>query len=145
MGDEMARTFQQLRLTRDACLGLREAIRPLNETAYTARKVAEFCTRLYLAFYNLEADPDLEYTDFAIDQDEVMIINHFVSAEDGEWAKDILHQTRQVLYELITGREAVRLASSEDAAQLFEGLTLDPETPSEPEERPDNPEDEVKV
>lgn len=123
----MARAFTQLRLTRDICLGLREAIRPLNDPGGPPSRVADFCTRLYLAHYALEADPDLKDVDFPVDQAEIMIINNFVSAEDGEWAKDILHQTRQVLYELTTGHEAVRLASSEDVQRLeLGGLNLDP-------------------
>lgn len=147
MSEDMARAFTQLRLSREMCLGLREAIRPLADSAYSARRVAEFCTRLYLAHYSLESDPDLETVDFPIDQDEVMIINNFLSVEDGEWAKDILHQTRQVLYELISGREAVRLASSEDAQRLFEGLSLDPNEEAEPHAagESDEPEGEVKV
>lgn len=142
MGDEMARQFRHLRLSRDVCLGLREAIRPLSGL----RKAHAFCVRLYLGFYRLESDPDLETVDLEVDEDDLMIINQFVSAEEGDWAKDVLHQTRQVLYELTTGREAVRLASSQDAAQLFEGVNLDPDaTRAEGEEDEGGEAQEAKV
>ncbi len=140
MSEGMARAFQQLRLNEAACLGLREAIRPLVDSRVPLGKVVDFCQRLYCAHYSLESDPDCEVADFPIDIDEIMIINNYVSSEDGEWAKDVLHQTRQVLYELTTGHEAVRLASSKDAKLLFEGVTLDPDeaikppAPEEPEE-----------
>lgn len=142
----MGRTFTQLRLTTEICLGLREAVRPFGDAKADTRLVIDFCSRLYLAHYSLESDPDLEAVDFSISQDEVMLINNFVSVEDGDWAKDLLHQTRQVLYELVTGREAVRLASSEDAYGLFKDVTLDPDKkdePNPPEE--ENPAGEVKV
>ena len=121
----MGRQFQHLRLSREACLGLREAVRPFADTHAETSQMVKLCIRLYLALYRLEADPDLETVDLRVDQDEVLIVNHFVSVEDGDWAKDILHQTRQALFELATGREAVRLASSEDAGKLFEGVNLD--------------------
>lgn len=136
MGDEMVRTFQHLRLDMNTCLGLREAIRPgvQEDDDPTASRAGKFCCRLYLAFYSLEADPDLEAIDFPIQPSEVMIINNFVSAEDGDWAKDILHQTRQVLYELTTGHEAVRLASFADS-KLTE-WPVDPEPPAVPVSKP---------
>ena len=135
----MTRQFQTLRLDKDMCVGLREAIRPgVQEDITHASRVEEFCRRLYLAHYSLEANPDLSMVDFAIESHEVMIINNFVSVEDGAWAKDVLHQTRQVLYELSTGHEAVRLASMKDVDQLFTGLSLDPDkepSSDEPEEK----------
>lgn len=133
MADSMVRSYQHLRLDIPACFGLREAIRPgVQEDRDTASRVEEFCRRLYLAFYALEADPDLATIAFPIGDAEVMLINNFVSAEDGDWAKDILHQTRQVLYELTTGHEAVRLASSADSKLVLDGLTLDPTVDPEP-------------
>ncbi len=149
MGEDMARAFQHLRLTGDICLGLREAVRPSDGPP---GRVEDFCTRLYLAHFSLESDPDRKVADFPLDVAEIMIINNHVSSEDGEWAKDVLHQTRQVLYELTTGHEAVRLASSKDADSLFEGVTLDPDeaakppTPEEPEEeKPEELEEEKAV
>ncbi len=137
MVDSMARAYQHLRLDMVACLGLRESIRPgVQEDDDAAIRVEEFCRRLYLAFYSLEADPDLETIDFPLNPHEVMLINNFVSAEDGDWAKDILHQTRQVLYELTTGHEAVRLASSADSKLVIEGLTLDPDAEPQPAPEP---------
>ena len=140
----MARVYQQLRLDMAMCLGLREAIRPgVQEDGDAASRVEEFCRRLYLAFYSLESDPDLDTIAFPMKAPEVMLINNFVSLEDGDWAKDILHQTRQVLYELTTGHEAVRLASSADSKLVLEGLTLDPDV--EPEPEPDEPDDAAEA
>ena len=140
----MARVYQQLRLDMAMCFGLCEAIRPgVQEDGDAASRVEEFCRRLYLAFYSLEADPDLNTIAFPLKVPEVMLINNFVSSEDGDWAKDILHQTRQVLYELTTGHEAVRLASSEDSKLVLEGLTLDPDPEAEPE--PDEPDDSAEA
>lgn len=123
----MSRQFQCLRLSRTICEGLREAIRPFASTGRHDDLVV-FDTRLYLAFFSLEADPDLEEVDFPVSVDEVMIINNFVSSEEGEWAKDVLHQTRQALYELTTGKEAVRLATSEQTNRLLEGIHIDLES-----------------
>lgn len=133
----MTRLFKHLSLNKAACEGLREAIRPFAIITIHQEEV-KFCTRLYLTLYSLEADPDLEYVDFIVDVDEIMIINNYVSLEDGDWAKDVLHQTRQVLYELTTGHEAVRLASSKYAESLFEGVTLDPDLESPPEQPEDS-------
>lgn len=130
MGDEMAREFRQLRLSKAMCAGLREVIRPPIDHPRTTEGVNAFCRRLYLAYYAFEADPDLAHASFAVNEADLMIINHFVSSEDGEWAQDVLHQTRQVLYELDTGKDAVRLAASEDVHKLI-GNT---EQPSEQEE-----------
>ncbi len=137
MCEDMARRYLHLRLSREACCGLREAIRPgVQEDDQPASRVEEFCRRLYLAHYSLEADADLGAIDFAIQPAEVMIINNFVSAEDGDWAKDVLHQTRQVLYELTKGHPAVRLATAESTEGFYEGLTLDPDQQS-PESEPE--------
>jgi len=121
---DMSRVFQHLRLSREACAGMREAIRPF-ASAGRSDDMVLFCDRLYLAFYSLEADPDLESVDFPIDVDEVMLINNFVSAEEGDWAKDLLHQTRQALYEWRAGKDAVRLATSDETNRLLEGIHID--------------------
>jgi hypothetical protein len=125
----VGRVFESLRLTRDMCAGLREAIRPFkpvdrDETA------APFCDRLYAAFYVLEADADLEAVDFLVDAGDIMLINDCVSAEEGDWAKDVLHQTRQALHELRTGKHAVRLAPADSTDKLLAGLHLDPDEPA---------------
>ncbi len=118
----MVRAFCSLRLTQQACLGLREAIRPLGDIAYSQTVVVDFCRRLYLALRTLEADPELEAVDLLISEEEIMVINNFLSAEDGAWAGDVLLQTRQALFELTTGRDAVVLVSREEKQKLFEDL-----------------------
>lgn len=140
MDDEMSREFKQLRLSKAMCAGLREVIRPPIDHPRTTEGVEGFCRRLYLAYYTFEADPDLDNASFAVNEDDLMIINHFVSSEDGDWAKDVLHQTRQVLYELDTGKEAVRLAASDDVERLVGEMNLDPKgapPPTDDEPRPE--------
>jgi hypothetical protein len=122
----MPRAFKQLRLTLAMCGGLREAIRPLEETSHSPAAVVDFCRRLYLALYSLEADPELGAVDFPVSEDEIMIINNFLSAEDGDWAGQVLAQTRQVLFELTTGSESVLLASDKDVAAALDAVVLPP-------------------
>ncbi len=131
----MVRKYRHLRLDQDMCLGLREAVRPLADLIGPDRShgTVDFCARLYLAHYSLESDPDLVAVDLPINRDDIMNINNFVSVEDGEWAKAVLHQTRQVLYELTTGHEAVRLASSADVHHLLDDVSLESREPEEPE------------
>lgn len=131
MGDEVTREFKQLRLSKAICAGLREIVRPPLYGSGPPDGVEEFCRRLYRAYYSFEADPDLATTSFTVNVEDLMIINHYVSAEDGDWAADILHQTRQVLYEMETGKEAVRLASSADVKRLMGETKLDPEAGKE--------------
>ncbi len=130
------RHFEHLRLTAEHCAGLREAIKPLEESALDQQAVIEFCLRLYAAYYALEADPDLEAVGFSVDRTDILLINTYLSAEDGLWAKDLLHQTRQVLYELTTGKAAIRLASSEDTHKLFQDTALEGDAPPAVDEKP---------
>ncbi len=109
----MGREYRQLYLSKEMCAGLREVIRPPVDSSSTST-VLGFCRRLYLSYYAFESDPDIDHASFSANEEDLMIINHFVSSEDGDWAKDILQQTRQVLYELVTGEEAVQLAASKD-------------------------------
>ena len=108
----MTRKFQCLLLTKAACQGMRELIRPFAVQEAVRSEGSTFCARLYAAFHSLESEPDLEAVDFAADELDIMNINNFVSAEDGDWSDDLLRQTRQVLYELTTGHEAVQLAAT---------------------------------
>lgn len=126
---KMGRAFQQLKLSREDCGGLRESLRPLTPVLYDQTILIDLCERLYLAFYHLESDPDLATIDFAVTVEDLMLINHFVSAEEGGWAKGLLHQTRQALYELRSNKEAVRLASAQDTARLLDGIPIDLEMP----------------
>lgn len=115
----LGRQLRSLKLDRVACAGLREAVRPYSAQPYSIN----FCVRLYRCYYLLEADPDLEVAHLEMLPNDILLINQFLSAEDGNWAKEVLHQTRQALYELDTGKEAVRLASHEEVEKL---LTSDP-------------------
>jgi len=127
----VAREYQHLLLDKLMCEGMREAIRPLASTSYSPRLVLDFCERLYMAFYSLESDPEKETVDFPVDLEEIMVINNFLSSQDGDWAVATLHQTRQVLYELTMNKSAMKLAFSSDVEKLFPDPT--PEKPPESE------------
>ena len=129
---EMKRPFCGIRLTLPVALALREAIRPLflvpgGEEPFAIR----FCHALYLSIYQLESDPEVTEIEFPLLLSDVLLLNQYISSEDGDWAKDLLHQTRQALYELHTGKEAVRLASQAEVEALLikkpSGLELIPE------------------
>jgi len=142
----VTREYQHLLLDKLMCEGLREAIRPLVSTSYSPRLVLDFCERLYLAFYSLESDPEKETVDFPIDLEELMVINNFLSSQDGDWAVALLHQTRQVVYELTMQKAAMKLAFSSDVEKLFPDPT--PEKPPElelTESSPDNTLDTEEV
>lgn len=124
------RQFRQLRLNSLDCSGLREAVRPTTDSDAAAAMVNGFCTKLYLAYYSIEADPEKDAIDLQVDTDEILLINERVSAEDGDWAPGVLAQTRQVLYELTTGKPATKLALSSEIHKL---LVSEPETKEEPE------------
>ena len=123
----MTRQLKHLSLDRLICAGLREAIRPLDPTEYPPSTMINFCQSLYLSYYSLEEDPDKPDISYEPSFDELMIINHFVSSEDGAWAKEILHQTRQVLFERETGREAVQLVSTKNHLLDDIDISLDDE------------------
>ena len=120
----MSRLFQHLLLNKVACQGLREAIRPLAHTESILYDSLRFCKNLYAVFYTLESAADLETVDLRITVEDIMLINNFVSVEDGAWAKDILSQTRQVFYELQTGKDATSLISAADTEHLLEGIEI---------------------
>ena len=107
-------------LTRTQAEILREAIRPLT----TGMRM--FCEKLYRVMYAFDVYPDLEYVHLRMDKDDVLIINHFVSAADGEEAMDLLVQTRHVLFELEEGVEAVVFASREDMDRIMSAELGDP-------------------
>ncbi len=140
------RQYQHLLLDVAMCRGLRESVRPLTDgTSIAGGTIREFCERLYLAYYELERDPDLAAIDFAIDLDDVLLINHFVSAEDGDSAEALLAQTRMVLYEFKAKKPAVSLASSKDAALLFEFEADPSKEPEPPKDLPEKLEDATLV
>lgn len=118
----MSRKFQCLSLTRQQFCALREALKPY-ETGLTDKDreaLNSLCLEVYRALYLFDADQDRKLADLRMSEAWIMFINRCVSQEDGDWALDLLHQTRQALYEMDTGREAIRLASNEDIARLMD-------------------------
>lgn len=117
----MSRNFGCLYLTLQDCEGLRETVVPLPDNRFQAA-TEQFCEHLYLAYYGLESDPDLDGTNLEVTIEEIMIINNCLSSEDGDWAFKLLYQTRQALYELKTGRAAIKLAPFKETVHLFNDL-----------------------
>ncbi len=93
---------------------LREAIKPLEEGR------TSFCLRFYRIMYLLEANPDVAWLGLAVNEGDILVINHHLSESDGPEAVDMLQQARAALYELQSGEEAVYLASKEEMAEIFD-------------------------
>lgn len=98
---------------------LREAIRPLAETPYGQIIIIKFCEKLYSVLLHFETRQVVEVAVMPLTVEEVMIINHFIGVEDGDWARDLLEQTRAVLYEWSTGKSPVYLADPQVMAELL--------------------------
>ena len=70
----------------------------------------------------IEEPADREPRPLALEREDVIIINQFLSEQDGDWAKDVLMQTRRALYELRTGVLPGWTAESE---KVWRGATTD--------------------
>ena len=110
-----------LRLTLTDCAGLREAIPPLPDTNLQSA-TSHFCERLYLLYYQLESNPELEYLNFEVTAEDIMIINNSVSSEAGDWARALLQQTREAFYEIITRKD---IKTDRAFEQLVKGIDLE--------------------
>ena len=117
------REFRKMLLTRNQVEILREAVKPLTPG------MLQFCEQLYRVMYSFDVYQDLEYVQFAMNKEHILIINHFVSSADGEEAQDILKQTRATMFELERGIEAIVLASVEEMDKI-----LSAEVPDYPNE-----------
>lgn len=121
------REFASLCLTVADCLYLREAIRPYPTTSESIPPTAlqEFCRRLYLALHWLESDPRQTEVNFPVGETDIFVINQYLSVEDNDRARSLLHQTRQAFYETDSGKPSITIASDEEMKRLLSGVTLD--------------------
>lgn len=109
-------------------LGLREAIRPLANPSSSPIDVGVLIA-LHEKIMSVLVEFDTEApstVDLVLTRDDCLFISQFVSAQDGDWAADVLKQTRRAWYELKTGvlpawaedNEKIRkmMVESEDAS-----------------------------
>ena len=68
-----------------------------------------------------------------------MLINNFLHSEDGDWASNVLEQTRQAWFELVTESPVVQLASKEESDALFKDLVTPGENVPAVVEDPEEP------
>ena len=104
-------------ITHQQAIGLREAVRPLNNPPASPIDSAALLLLHEKILYALvdfdSAQP--ETVEITLTRDDVMFINQFLSVQDGDWAAGVLRQARRALYELRTG---VLPAYHEDTAKL---------------------------
>ena len=106
-------------------LGLREAIRPLSmppSAPFDPMAQVRLHERILLLLVAFDTSSDREPRPLALEREDVIIINQFLSEQDGDWAKDVLMQTRRALYELRTGVLPGWTAESE---KVWRGATTD--------------------
>lgn len=96
----MSRQYRCIELTRAELLALREVIRPFSSTNNVLKEiqVIDFCKRLYKAAIRMETS-DLDAINLGVDEDECLLVNHFIGAEDFDGSLEILRQTWAVLFE----------------------------------------------
>ena len=93
-------------LTYTQAAGLREAVRPLSmppSAPFDPMSQVHLHEKILLLLVAFDTSAELEERPLILAREEVLIINQFLSEQDGDWAKDVLMQTRRALYELRTG------------------------------------------
>ena len=104
-------------ITYQQAVGLREAIRPLNNPPASPLDNALLLLLHEKILYALVEFDTIqpETYEMVLTREDVLFINQFLSVQDGDWAAGILKQARRALYELRTG---VLPAYHEDTAKL---------------------------
>ena len=80
----------------------------------------DFCLRLYSAYYELEANPDITWADFPVSEGDILLLNHHLSEGDGDEAIDLLQQSRAAFFELNSGEDAVYLAPTTEIDKIMD-------------------------
>ena len=80
----------------------------------------DFCLRLYSAYYELEANPDITWADFPVSEGDILLLNHHLSEGDGDEAIDLLQQSRAALFEINSGKDAVYLAPTTEIDKIMD-------------------------
>lgn len=97
----MSRQYRCIALTPPQLLAVREIIRPFHPTNSVLEPIVviDFCKKMYKAYIQLQTK-ELDEINLGMSEDECLLINQFIGAEDFEGSLDILRQTWSVLYEL---------------------------------------------
>ena len=123
-------------LNQTQAAGLREAVRPLSmppAAPFDPMSQVHLHEKILLLLVAFDTSAALEERPLVLVREEVLIINQFLSEQDGDWARDVLMQTRRALYELRTGVLPGWTAESE---KVWRGATTD--TPPD-DARPGDP------
>jgi hypothetical protein len=114
------RSFACIELTLQQALLLRETIRPLDvHVTYHGSMLISFCERLYALILLMETRHFPE-SNLLLTHADVMLVNHFLGAEDFKGAADVLAQSRAALGEILSGKPTVYLARTEDMEKLMQ-------------------------
>lgn len=96
----MTREFAHIELSGQDLLHLRDAVKPLSDCKpYDPACMLAFCRKVYYALLK-QREEKRTYISMPLTVTDVMLLNHFLSTEDGLWALSLLEQTWHVLYEL---------------------------------------------
>lgn len=97
----MSRQYRCIELTGEELLALREIIRPFASTNNVLEEsvVIDFCKRMYKGLIRLETNDDLEAINLGMDEEDCLLVNHFLGAEDFGGSLGVLRQTWAVLFE----------------------------------------------
>jgi len=112
-------------VTYTQAIGLREAIRPLGMppgAPFDAMSQLHLHEKILLLLVAFDTSSEQEARPLVLSREEVLVINQFLSVQDGDWANDVLMQTRRALYELRTGVLPGWTANSE---KVWRGATTD--------------------
>jgi hypothetical protein len=93
-------------VTYQQALGLREAMRPLSAPSdgpIEAVALLLFHEKVMLLLVQFETTPGMAQGSLPLSREECLLISQFLSIHDGDWAADILKQSRRALYEVKTG------------------------------------------
>ena len=104
-------------ITYQQAVGLREAIRPLNNppgSPIDSVVLLLLHEKILMALVEFDTGGGDTY-ELALTRDDVLFINQFLSVQDGDWASGVLKQARRALYELRTN---VKPGYPEDTVKL---------------------------
>ena len=112
-------------VTYTQAVGLREAIRPLSmppSAPFDPLTQVHLHERILLLLVAFDTSAEAEVRPLVLTREEVIVINQFLSVQDGDWSKDVLMQSRRALYELRTG---VLPGWAENSEKVWRGATVE--------------------
>ncbi len=107
--------------------GLREALRPVHpligeQGVLSAAALVLLHEKLLMILVEFETSETQELP-LTLTREDCLFISQFLSEQDGDWAKDVLKQSRRALFELKTGilpawqEDNARIQSLRDSVQ----------------------------